>query len=96
MFSSLDWLPPFRWVRPLIGMPPEETGFQHVRNFNYLGYLTHIEETDINITIQSYSIPDGIIKRQCGTYMTKKTNKLRGLSPHATYTDRAAAAGRRS
>jgi len=26
----------------------------------------------------------------------KKTNKLRGLSPHANYTDRAAAAGRRS
>jgi len=25
-----------------------------------------------------------------------KTNKLRGLSPHANYTDRAAAAGRRS
>jgi len=24
------------------------------------------------------------------------TNKLRGLSPHANYTDRAAAAGRRS
>ena len=27
-------------------------------------------------------------------YKTKKT-KLRGLSPHANYTDRAAAAGRR-
>jgi len=26
----------------------------------------------------------------------KQTNKLRGLSPHANYTDRAAAAGRRS
>ena len=25
-----------------------------------------------------------------------QTNKLRGLSPHANYTDRAAAAGRRS
>jgi len=27
---------------------------------------------------------------------TKKKTKLRGLSPHANYTDRAAAAGRRS
>jgi len=26
----------------------------------------------------------------------KQTNKLRGLSPHANYTDRAVAAGRRS
>jgi len=74
MFSSLDWLPPFRWVRPLVGMPPEETGFQQVRNFNYLGYLTYIEENDINVTLHRYSIPNGIIKKRCGTYTTSDTN----------------------
>ena len=30
------------------------------------------------------------------SWNTQKQNKLRGLSPHANYTDRAAAAGRRS
>ena len=30
------------------------------------------------------------------TYTIKTKTKLRGLSPHANYTDRAAAAGRRS
>ena len=34
------------------------------------------------------------IKQCSNTYIKKK--KLRGLSPHANYTDRAAAAGRRS
>ena len=29
-------------------------------------------------------------------YKVQNKNKLRGLSPHANYTDRAAAAGRRS
>jgi len=29
-------------------------------------------------------------------HVAHKQNKLRGLSPHANYTDRAAAAGRRS
>jgi len=39
------------------------------------------------------------IKAVCSeihTKQNKKQNKLRGLSPHANYTDRAAAAGRRS
>jgi len=35
-------------------------------------------------------------KRTGLSFLQKKQTKLRGLSPHANYTDRAAAAGRRS
>jgi len=36
------------------------------------------------------------IARDDGSVETDTKTKLRGLSPHANYTDRAAAAGRRS
>jgi hypothetical protein len=74
MFSSLDWLPQFRWISLLVGVPPKETGFQQVHNFDYSRNLTYIEENDINVTIQRYNIPNGIIKRHFGTYMTSDTN----------------------
>jgi len=55
-FSSLDWLPTFRWISPLAGMPPDETGFQQVHNFDYLENLTYIEENDINLLAPEFYI----------------------------------------
>jgi len=39
---------------------------------------------------------DSLLGSYCSTNMNKTKTKLRGLSPHANYTDRAAASGRRS
>jgi hypothetical protein len=74
MFSSLDYLPPFRWVSPMAGVPPEEKDLQQFYNFNYLGNLTYNEGNYINITIQRHNIPNGNIKRHFGICMTTETN----------------------
>ena len=47
---------------------------------------THTSRSGVNIIRETYS----------SLNLTKKKTKLRALSPHANYTDRAAAAGRRS
>jgi len=63
---------------------------ENVEYFNYLDSVITTNESCTRHTKSKTAIAKAALNKK------NKTNKLRGLSPHANYTDRAAAAGRRS
>jgi len=70
---------------------------EQVTDFKYLGHHISEYKSDLEDKLQTYNKINGAIPRHFGKQMNKtKQKKLRGLSPRANYTDRAAAAGRRS
>ena len=67
---------------------------QHMNFLYHFLYVLQILASYIAqnvVTSHLYTALQATLKR-----FIRSTNKLRGLSPHANYTDRAAAVGRRS
>jgi len=83
----------------------DNSTFERVEEFKYLGTtLTHQNSIpeEIKSTLRSGNARYHSVRNLLSSRLLSKNlkikiyKKLRGLSPHANYTDRAAAAGRRS